>query len=207
MGTSKSSHRWLKEHFNDPFVKRAMKEGYRSRAAYKLLEIQDKDRILRPGMRVVDLGAAPGGWSQVAGRILGGRGRVIALDRLPMDPLPHVEFIEGDFNDEAVYNALVSALAGEAVDLVLCDIAPNMSGIGVVDQARAMQLAELALDFAVKVLKPGGTFLVKIFMGAGAEALRRDLKTHFSKTLVRKPEASRARSAEQYWLATGFKAD
>ncbi|MEW6611120.1 MAG: 23S rRNA (uridine(2552)-2'-O)-methyltransferase RlmE [Pseudomonadota bacterium] len=202
---SKSSHRWLKEHFNDPFVKRAAKEGYRSRAAYKLLEIQEKDRILRPGMRVVDLGAAPGGWSQVAARILGDRGQVIALDRLPMDPIPHVTFIQGDFNDEAVYEALMATLEGQPVDLVICDIAPNMSGINVVDQARAMQLAELALDFAVQVLKPGGAFLIKVFMGAGADALRAQIKSRFQRLVVRKPEASRARSAEQYWLATGFK--
>lgn len=205
MTRSKSSRRWLDEHFSDPFVKRAAKEGMRSRAAFKLMEIQDKDRIFKPGMHVVDLGAAPGGWSQVAARYLNGKGKVIALDRLPMDPLPDVTFIQGDFNDEAVYQTLMDALGGQQVDLVMSDIAPNMSGVAAVDQARSMQLAELALEFASEVLRPGGVFLVKVFMGSGADALRTAIKARFGRIVVRKPEASRARSAEQYWLGMDFK--
>lgn len=205
MTRSKSSRRWLDEHFSDPFVKRAAKEGYRSRAAFKLMEIQEKDRIFKPGMHIVDLGAAPGGWSQVAARYLGSKGKVIALDRLPMDPLPDVVFIQGDFNDEAVYQALMDMLGGQPVDLVMSDIAPNMSGVSAVDQARSMQLAELALEFASEVLRPGGVFLVKVFMGAGADALRSAIKSRFNRIVVRKPEASRARSSEQYWMGVDFK--
>lgn len=202
---SKSSRRWLQEHFNDPYVKRANQEGYRSRAAYKLLELQQQDRLLRPGMRVVDLGAAPGGWSQVAAKLVGEKGLVIALDCLPMDPIAGVDFIQGDFNDEAVYQTLMEKVGGQKIDLVICDIAPNMSGIAVVDQARVMQLAELAQDFARQVLRRDGSLLIKVFMGSGADALRQQIKQLFKTIATRKPAASRSRSAEQYWLASGFK--
>ncbi|MGC8503434.1 MAG: RlmE family RNA methyltransferase [Acidithiobacillus sp.] len=201
---SKSSSRWLQEHFNDPFVQRAAKEGYRSRASYKLLEIQEKDRILRPGMRVLDLGAAPGGWSQVAARLIGGNGRLVAVDRLPMNPILGATVICGDVYDDAILAACEEALAGGA-DLILSDMAPNMSGIASVDQARAIALADIALDMAQRWLVPGGSLLMKVFMGAGADGLRRDLRQHFRRIVVRKPAASRARSAEQYWLASDFR--
>ncbi len=205
MARSKSSHRWLKEHFSDPYVKRAQAEGLRSRAAYKLEELIDRDRLLKPGMRVVDLGAAPGGWSQVARARLGDRGRVLALDILPMDAIAGVEFLQGDFRDEAVLARLEQALGGAGLDLVLSDMAPNMTGVASVDQARAMELAELARDFAQAHLDPGGAFLVKLFQGAGFDDYLKDLRRRYAKITMRKPKASRARSPEVYALATGFK--
>lgn len=205
MARSKSSHRWLKEHFSDPYVKRAQAEGLRSRAAYKLEELIDRDRLLKPGMRVVDLGAAPGGWSQMARARLGERGRVLALDILPMDAIAGVEFLQGDFREEAVLARLEQALGGAGLDLVLSDMAPNMTGVASVDQARAMELAELARDFAQAHLDPGGAFLVKLFQGAGFDDYLKDLRRRYAKITMRKPKASRARSPEVYALATGFK--
>jgi len=205
MARSKSSHRWLKEHFSDPYVKRAQAEGLRSRAAYKLEELIDRDRLLKPGMRVVDLGAAPGGWSQMARARLGERGRVLALDILPMDAIAGVEFLQGDFRDETVLARLEQALGGAGLDLVLSDMAPNMTGVASVDQARAMELAELARDFAQAHLDPGGAFLVKLFQGAGFDDYLKDLRRRYAKITMRKPKASRARSPEVYALATGFK--
>lgn len=205
MGRSKSSSRWLHEHFNDPFVRRAQVEGMRSRAAYKLEELLERDLVLRPGMVVVDLGAAPGGWSQVAQDWLKGRGRVVALDILEMDPLPGVEFIRGDFTDDAVLAQLEQLLGETKVDLVLSDMAPNMSGVALVDQARSMLLAELALDFARSHLSRGGAFLTKLFQGEGFDDYIKLLRASFDKVNLRKPKASRGRSREIYALATGFK--
>lgn len=205
MGRSKSSHRWLREHFSDPYVKKAQAQGLRSRAAFKLEEVLERDRLIRPGMVIVDLGAAPGGWSQLAARALGGQGRVVALDILDMPSLPGVEFIQGDFREDAAVAALEGLLAGQPVDLVLSDMAPNMSGVESVDQARAMDLAELARDFALQWLRPGGDFLVKLFHGVGFDDYVRNLRREFTKVVVRKPKASRARSPEVYALATGRK--
>ena len=205
MAKSKSSRRWLDRHFNDPYVKRAQSEGYRSRAAYKLLELQQRDRLLRPGQRVVDLGAAPGGWSQVAKRLVGDQGQVLALDILPMDELPGVEFILGDFREDAPLAELERRLGGQPVDLVISDMAPNVSGMNAVDQPRAMYLCELALDFALKVLKPGGALVVKTFHGDGFDQFVRDLRSAFAKVASRKPEASRPRSREVYLVASGRK--
>jgi 23S rRNA (uridine2552-2'-O)-methyltransferase len=197
MKRSKTSKQWLREHVNDPFVQRAQKEGYRSRAAYKLLEINERDRLLKPGTTVVDLGATPGGWSQVAA-IKGCK--VIALDLLPLQPLPGVEFIQGDFREEEVLVRLEEALGGKQAGLVISDMAPNISGISLSDQARAMYLAELALDFAIAHLKPGGAFLVKVFQGAGFEEYLRAMRSHFRRVVTRKPKASRGRSSELYLL-------
>ena len=205
MARSKSSARWLREHFTDEYVKRAQAEGYRSRAAYKLLEIHEKDRLLRPGQIVVDLGAAPGGWSQLAARFVGGHGVVIALDILPMEPLPGVDFIEGDFREAAVLERLLNALNGRPADLVISDMAPNTSGIKAVDQPRGMYLAELALDFARRCLRPGGDFLTKAFQGEGFDPFLRELRAAFATVAIRKPKASRARSAEQYLLARNYR--
>lgn len=205
MARSKSSARWLREHFTDEYVKRAQQEGYRSRAVYKLLEIDEKDRLLRPGMTVVDLGAAPGGWSQLAARLVRGQGAVVALDLLPMEPVPGVEFVEGDFREVAVLERLLDALGGRPVDLVLSDMAPNASGIKAVDQSRGMYLAELALDFSRRCLRPGGDFLVKVFQGEGFDAFLKDLRAAFASIVSRKPRASRARSAEQYLLARNYR--
>ncbi len=202
---SKSSRRWLDRHFNDEFVKQAQKEGYRSRAVYKLLEIQERDRLLKPGQVVVDLGAAPGGWSQVARKTVGAKGAVVALDILPMEPLPEVEFIQGDFREDAVLQKLRNLLDGRAVDLVISDMAPNVSGMAAVDQPRAMYLCELALDFAREVLKPGGGLVVKVFQGEGFDQYVRDLRDAFGKVVTRKPKASRARSREVYLVATNYK--
>jgi 23S rRNA (uridine2552-2'-O)-methyltransferase len=206
MARSKSSHNWLQEHVNDPYVKQAQKDGYRSRASYKLIQLNDKDRLIRPGMLIVDLGAAPGGWSQVAGRLVGDRGRVLATDILPMDPLKNVEFIQGDFTDEAVLNQILGRLEGHKPDLIISDIAPNISGIDSADQASSMYLVEIALDFARQVLKPKGDFVAKVFQGAGSDAFVKDLRTSFDKVLVRKPAASRPRSREVYAVAKGLKA-
>jgi 23S rRNA (uridine2552-2'-O)-methyltransferase len=205
MARTKSSRRWLKEHFDDEFVKRAQREGFRSRAVYKLDEIQQRDHIIRPGMTIVDLGAAPGGWSQYALGLVGRKGRIVAMDILPMAPLPGVEFVQGDFHDDAVLEQLLQAMQGQAIDLVMSDIAPNITGVDVVDQPRAMYLAELAVDFADKVLRPGGDLLVKLFQGEGFDALLRDLRSRYDKVVIRKPKASRSRSREVYALARGRK--
>lgn len=205
MARRKSSRRWLDRHFNDEYVKRAQQEGYRSRAAYKLLEIQAKDRLLKPRMRVVDLGAAPGGWAQVSRKLVGEQGQVVALDLLPMAPISGVTFIQGDFREDEPLAQLRAALGGEAVDLVLSDMAPNVTGMAAVDQPRAMYLCELALDFAEAVLKPGGALVVKAFQGEGFEAFLQKLRTTFAKVVSRKPKASRARSRELYLVATNYK--
>ena len=205
MSRSKSSSRWLKEHFDDEFVLRAQKEGYRSRAIYKLIEIQQKDHILKPGMTVIDLGAAPGGWSEYAVKKLGSKGRMIALDILPMEPIEGVEIIEGDFREEAVLEQLLDLMDDAGADLVISDMAPNISGMEVVDIPRSYYLAELALDLARQVLKPGGGLLVKLFQGEGFDAYQKELKQSFSRVVMRKPKASRARSREIYALATGYK--
>jgi 23S rRNA (uridine2552-2'-O)-methyltransferase len=205
---SKSSQRWLKEHFSDPYVKRAQADGMRSRAAYKLEELVERGKLLRPGMVVVDLGAAPGGWSQVLRQALRDRrglddGRVLALDILDMPPIAGVEFIHGDFREAEALSRLEALLGGAAVDLVLSDMAPNMSGVDAVDQARAMHLAELARDFAQEHLKHGGDFLIKLFQGEGFDAYVADLRKRYTKLAIRKPAASRRRSNEVYALATG----
>lgn len=202
---SSSSGAWLKEHFDDQYVKRAQKEGYRSRACYKLLEIQEKDRLIKPGMCVVDLGSAPGGWSQVTAQIVGPRGRVVASDILPMDTLADVEFIQGDFTEQAVFDSLTAALGGQPVDLVISDMAPNMSGMKDVDQPRSMYLCELALDMAEQVLRPGGDFVTKVFQGEGFDDYFKTLKTRFERVITRKPSASRPRSREVYLLGRGLK--
>jgi len=197
--------KWMQEHVADTYVKRAQAEGMRSRAAYKLEQIAAKDRLLKPGMTVVDLGAAPGGWSQVAARAVAPSGRVIALDVLEMTGIGGVTFIQGDFAEDAVLAAVEAALAGAPVDLVLSDMAPNISGIAMADQARAMALAELALDFAGKHLKPQGNFLVKTFHGSGYEALVKTMRGVFNEVLTRKPDASRSRSSEVFLLGKGLK--
>jgi len=197
---------WMKEHVADAYVKRAKAEGMRSRAAYKLDEIAARDRLLKPGMIVVDLGAAPGGWSQVAAERVGARGRVIALDVLEMRGLAGVIFVLGDFHDAKSVEALERALGGAKADLVLSDMAPNLSGIAVSDQARALELAELALDFALKHLKPQGNFLVKTFQGAGFDSFLKTLRSRFGSVAVRKPEASRSRSSEVYLVGKGLRA-
>jgi 23S rRNA (uridine2552-2'-O)-methyltransferase len=202
---SKSSANWLREHFNDPFVKQAQKDGYRSRASYKLLEIQEKDRLIRPGMSVIDLGAAPGGWSQVTSRLIGGQGRLIASDILEMDSIPDVTFIQGDFTQDEVLQQILQAVGDSHVDLVISDMAPNMSGTPAVDMPRAMFLCELALDLATRVLKPGGDFLIKIFQGEGFDMYLKDVRSKFDKVQMRKPSSSRDRSREQYLLGRGFK--
>lgn len=205
MARSKSSHRWLKEHFDDPYVKRAQKEGYRSRAVYKLQEIQERDRLLKPGITVVDLGAAPGGWSQYAIKLVGDKGAVIAMDILPMDGIAGVDFLQGDFREETVLAQLRERLGNRKVDLILSDMAPNMSGTDAVDQPRAMYLVELAVDFAHQVLKGNGDLLMKVFQGSGMDELVKGLRARFTKVSIRKPKASRQRSPEVYVLARGFK--
>jgi 23S rRNA (uridine2552-2'-O)-methyltransferase len=202
---SKSSTRWLAEHASDPYVQRAHREGWRSRAAFKLEEIQRSDRLLRPGMTVVDLGAAPGGWSQYAARVLAGKGRVIALDILPMPAIPGVEFIEGDFNEQATLDRLAASLGAGKADLVLSDMAPNMVGMSDVDHDRSMQLVELAVDLLPLALRPGGDFLVKVFQGRAFQPLMARLRAEFETVKTRKPKASRSRSAELYVLARGYR--
>jgi 23S rRNA (uridine2552-2'-O)-methyltransferase len=202
---TKSSARWLNEHVNDPYVKQAQKDGYRSRSSYKLIQLNEKDRLIRPGMLIVDLGSAPGGWSQVAGRLVGDKGRVVATDILPMDALKNVDFVQGDFTQTAVLQQIVGLLGGHKPDLVLSDIAPNISGIDSADQASSIYLVELALDMVRQVLKPKGAFAVKVFQGAGSEAYLKDLRGSFEKVLIRKPAASRARSREVYMVGKGFK--
>ena len=210
---SKSSQRWLKEHFSDPYVKKAQAEGMRSRAAYKLEELVERDQLLKPGMVVVDLGAAPGGWSQWVRQELdqmerglpdgARRGRIIASDILEMPPLAGVEFLHGDFREDAVLSRLQALLGGDQVDLVLSDMAPNKSGVDAVDQPRAMHLAELAMDFADGHLRTGGTFLIKLFQGTDFDGYVRELRRRYAKVVIRKPAASRNRSPEVYALATG----
>ena len=201
---TKSSARWLNEHVNDPYVKQAQKDGYRSRSSYKLIQLNEKDRLIRPGMLVVDLGSAPGGWSQVAARLVGAKGRVLATDILPMEPLKNVDFIQGDFTEESVLKQVLDWLGGNQPDVVLSDIAPNISGIDSADQASSIYLVELALDMARQVLKPKGDFVAKVFQGVGSEEFLKDLRTSFDKVLIRKPAASRSRSREVYMVAKGF---
>ena len=214
MAKSKSSKTWLKEHFDDEYVRRSQQDGYRSRAIYKLIEIDKKDHLLKPGMTVIDLGAAPGGWSEYCVKKLGKKGTMVALDILPMEPIDGVTIIEGDFREDAVFEELMAVMAsgvtennsaGDRADLVISDIAPNITGMGSVDMPRAYYLCELALDLARQVLKPGGGFLVKLFQGEGFEAYNKELKASFSRVVMRKPKASRARSREVYALATGFR--
>lgn len=205
MARTKSSARWLQEHFADDYVRRAQQEGYRSRAVYKLQEIQTRDHLLRTGMTVLDLGAAPGGWSQYAAQAVGERGQVIALDLLPMDPLPGVTFLQGDFREQATLDQLLALLAGHRVHLVLSDMAPNTSGIRTVDQTRRLYLAELAVDLVRHCLEPGGALLLKVFQGAGFDTLRRDLRSGFATVATRKPKASRPRSPELYLLARNYR--
>jgi 23S rRNA (uridine2552-2'-O)-methyltransferase len=200
MSTKGSSRRWLKEHFSDTYVKQAQQAGYRSRAVYKLQELQERDKLFRFGMTVVDLGAAPGGWSQLLIEYVGSKGRVVALDILPMDPIPGVDFIQGDFTEEESATTLLERL-GAKVDWVISDMAPNLSGVDSVDQPRSIYLAELALDFALQVLAPEGGFLVKVFQGDGFDPFLKQVREHFKKVLIRKPKASRGRSREVYILA------
>ncbi len=202
---SHSSRTWMREHLDDPFVKRAQKDGYRARAAYKLLEINEKYKILRPGMTVVDLGAAPGSWSQIAGKLVGSHGLVIATDILPMDALPDVTFLQGDFREAEVFDQLLTVLNNRPVDLVISDMAPNTSGNPAVDQPRMMYLCELALDFTTRVLAPHGNFLVKTFQGEGYDEYRKAILAEFNILKSVKPEASRARSREMYLLAQSLK--
>jgi 23S rRNA (uridine2552-2'-O)-methyltransferase len=204
MARSKSSGAWLQEHVNDPYVKQAQRDGYRSRSAYKLIQLNERDRLIRPGMLIVDLGSAPGGWSQVATRLAGEQARVVATDILPMDPLKNVDFVLGDFTEEAVLNQVLERLGGRKPHLVICDIAPNISGVDSADQASSMYLVELALNFVRQALEPRGDFVVKVFQGAGADAYIKDVRTSFEKVFIRKPAASRPRSREVYLVAKGF---
>ena len=205
MGRSKSSHRWLQEHFQDEYVKLAQSQGWRSRAVFKLIELQEKDQIIKPAMNVIDLGAAPGGWSQYVRTIVGKKSKVVALDILPIEPLEGVELIQGDFREALVLDELYAVLEGAPVDLVLSDMAPNMSGNKGIDQPNSIYLCELALDTARNVLVSGGAFLVKTFQGEGFESFLHDVRQSFSKVVIRKPKASRSRSNEVYILAKGFK--
>ncbi|MFO7953978.1 23S rRNA (uridine(2552)-2'-O)-methyltransferase RlmE [Thioalkalivibrio sp.] len=198
---SRSSQRWLKEHFDDPYVQRAQQEGYRGRAVYKLQEIDERDRLLKPGMRVVDLGAAPGGWTQYAARKIGRKGALVATDILPMDPVPGAEIVTGDFREDAVLEAILAALGGEPADLVLSDMAPNLTGTDAVDQPRSIHICELALELATQILNPRGAFLVKLFQGEGSDAYLTEVRRRFGSVKVRKPKASRPRSREVYVLA------
>jgi len=205
MAKTSSSKRWLQRHFNDPYVQKAQREGFRSRAAYKLLEILEKDKLISPGKKVVDLGAAPGGWTQVISRMVGDKGVVIAMDILPMDPLAGVEFIQGDFREDNVLEKLREILAGREVDLVLSDMSPNVTGVAAVDQPKSIYLCELALEFSRESLKPGGDFLIKVFQGEGFEPFLKEMRATFNKVITRKPEASRSNSREVYLLGRGKK--
>ena len=205
MPRSKSSNEWLRRHVNDPYVKQAQLDGYRSRSAYKLIELNEKDRLIRPGMKVLDLGSAPGGWSQVVGKLVGSKGRVLATDILPMGSLANVDFIQGDFNDEAIVTQILEWLGDGKFDLIVSDIAPNITGIDSADQASSMYFLELALDTVRKTLKPGATFVAKMFQGAGSDEYLKDLRKSFEKVLIRKPAASRKESREVYIVAKGFK--
>ena len=204
MARSKSSKQWLREHFDDEYVRRSHGERYRSRASYKLLEMQDKDGLIRPGMTVVDLGAAPGGWSQVAAELVGDQGRIVASDILPIDSIAGVEFVQGDFTDDLVFERLLSVIGEQGADLVISDIAPNITGISEIDQPRSLGLAELALELAKSILKPGAYFLVKLFQGEGYPEYHREMQSRFNSVKTRKPKASRARSREVYLLGSGF---
>ncbi|VVM80848.1 Ribosomal RNA large subunit methyltransferase E [Pseudomonas fluorescens] len=205
MARSKTSLKWLQRHVNDPYVKQAQKDGYRSRASYKLLEVQEKYKLIRPGMSVVDLGAAPGGWSQVTSRLIGGHGRLIASDILEMDSIPDVTFIQGDFTQDEVLARILEAVGNSQVDLVISDMAPNMSGTPEVDMPKAMFLCELALDLAARILKPGGNFVIKVFQGEGFDAYVKDARQKFDKVQMIKPDSSRGSSREQYMLAWGYR--
>lgn len=200
MKASKTSKAWMQEHLNDEFVKRAQKDGYRARAAYKLIEIDDKDKLIKPGMTIVDLGSTPGSWSQVAVQRLKGQGHVIALDILNMHPIAGVNFIQGDFREQSVLSQLEAAIQNQPVDLVIADMAPNISGVKDVDQAGAAYLTELALEFSQQWLKPNGNFLVKVFIGSGFEGIMKSMRSQFEKVVTRKPKASRDRSSEVYLL-------
>jgi len=205
MKPTRTSKAWMQEHLNDEFVKRAQKEGYRARAAYKLIEIDDKDKLIKPGMTIVDLGSTPGSWSQVVVQRLKGQGRIIALDILDMQPIAGVEFIQGDFREELILKALEEKLGNQPVDLVIADMAPNISGVKDVDQAGAAYLTELALDFSGQWLKPHGNFLVKVFIGSGFDEIVRTMRGRFEKVVTRKPKASRDRSSEVYLLGLNRK--
>lgn len=205
MARSKSSDRWLKEHFDDTWVKKSQADGYRSRASYKLIELDDKDRLFKPGQVVVDLGAAPGGWSQVAVERVGDKGAVIASDILAMNPIAGVDFVQGDFTEQAVFDELLKLLGDRRADVVISDMAPNMSGMAAVDIPKAMGLVELALDMAQQVLRPGGVFVAKVFQGEGFDALLAQMRGSFSSVVSRKPDSSRARSREIYQVCKGFK--
>ena len=205
MARTKSSASWLSRHLSDPFVKQAQRDGYRSRSAYKLIELNDKDRLIRPGMRIMDLGSAPGGWSQVAGRLVGAKGRVLATDILPMAELRNVDFIQGDFTDDAIVQRVLDWLDGTQFDLIISDIAPNISGIESADQGKSIWFLELALDTVRKTLKPGASFAAKMFQGSGSDEYLKELRTHFEKVLIRKPAASRKKSREVYLVAKGFR--
>ena len=205
MARTKSSASWMSRHLSDPFVKQAQKDGFRSRSAYKLIELNEKDRLIRPGMRILDLGSAPGGWSQVASRIVGAKGRVLATDILPMDALPNVDFIRGDFTEDATVDQLLDWLGGGRFDLIVSDIAPNITGISSADQASSIYFLELALDTVRKTLEPGATFVAKMFQGSGSDEYLKELRAHFDKVSIRKPAASRKESREVYLVAKGFK--
>lgn len=205
MARSKSSADWLKEHVDDIWVQKAQQDGYRTRASYKLIEVDERDALIRPGMVVLDLGSAPGGWSQVVARKMGAKGTIISSDILPMDSIADVTFIQGDFTTDEVFEELMIALDSRPVDLVISDMAPNMSGMASIDQPGAMYLVELALDMARQVLNPNGNFVAKVFQGDGFDAYLKDLKTSFTKVNIRKPKASRARSREVYLVAKGFR--
>jgi len=205
MARSKSSNQWMQEHFDDEYVKKAQAKGYRSRSTFKLIEIQEKDKIIKPGMNVIDLGAAPGGWSDYARKIVGKKNKVIALDLLEIDPIDGVDCIQGDFRENEVLDELYKVLDGSPINLVMSDMAPNISGNKEIDQPRSIYLAELALDTAQTVLAKNGTFLIKMFQGAGFDEYKKDVAKYFSSVVIRKPNASRARSKEVYILAKGFK--
>ena len=205
MARTKSSASWLSRHLSDPFVKQAQKDGYRSRAAYKLTELNEKDKLIRPGMRVLDLGSAPGGWSQVAGKIIGDKGRILATDILPMEPLRNVDFIQGDFTEQETLDKLLAWTGGGKFDLIISDIAPNITGISSADQASSIYFLELALDTVRRTLKPGANFVAKMFQGSGSDEYLKELRKHFDKVSIRKPAASRKESREVFVVAKGFK--
>jgi 23S rRNA (uridine2552-2'-O)-methyltransferase len=205
MARTKSSASWLSRHVSDPFVQQARKDGYRARSAYKLIELNEKDRLIQPGMRIMDLGSAPGGWSQVAGKLVGERGRVLATDILPMDGLANVDFIQGDFTEDAIVQQVLDWLGGAKFDLIISDIAPNTTGIDSADAAKSIYLLELALDTVRKTLKSRANFVAKMFQGSGSDQYLKELRTHFEKVAIRKPAASRKESREVYIVAKGFK--
>jgi 23S rRNA (uridine2552-2'-O)-methyltransferase len=205
MARTKSSASWLSRHISDPFVKQAQKDGYRARSAYKLIELNEKDRLIRPGMRIMDLGSAPGGWSQVAGKIVGERGRVLATDILPMDALVNVDFIQGDFTEDVIVQQVLDWLGGAKFDLIISDMAPNTTGIDSADAAKSIYLLELALDTVRRTLKSHANFAAKMFQGSGSDQYLKELRAHFEKVMIRKPAASRKESREVYIVAKGFR--